>query len=116
MNENIKEILDNVKKCCDIDKDASFVVYQKQDIVKLLNYITSLQEEYEEADYDRHKLFEENQKLVKVIEELENYLKVGIAMNYNMNNDKLSEQTVDNYTDILNKLTELKGGSDDVEN
>ena len=53
MNEEIKEILENIKKCCEIQKDNSFVVYQKQDIEKTLNYITNLQEE--------------NQKLKKLI-------------------------------------------------
>ena len=37
--EGIKEILENVKKCCEIMKDQSFVVYQKTDILKLLDYI-----------------------------------------------------------------------------
>lgn len=63
----------------------------------------------EMPDYEeRMKLKQENEKLNKIIDGLENYLKVGIAMNFNMNNDKFSEQTVDNYNDILNKLTELK--------
>ena len=46
MQEEIKEILDNVKKCCDITKDQSFTVYQRQDILALLDYITNLQEKY----------------------------------------------------------------------
>ena len=45
MNDEIKEILDNVRKCCDITKDQSFVVYQRQDILKLLDYINKLEEE-----------------------------------------------------------------------
>ena len=44
MKDEIKEIIDNVKKCCDIMEDNNFVVYQKQDILKLLDYITNLQE------------------------------------------------------------------------
>lgn len=43
MNE-IKEILDNVKKCCNIMEDNNFVVCQRQDILKILDYITNLQE------------------------------------------------------------------------
>ena len=39
MSEEIKDILENVKKCCEIMKDQSFVVYQKTDILKLLDYI-----------------------------------------------------------------------------
>lgn len=134
MNEEIKAILDRIKK--------HYVLDEGQDII-LLNYITNLQEENQKLkeqlnckeyfsstmpentefviltknNYDRQQkdlalenieLKEENQKLNKIIDELENYLKVGIAMNFNMNNNKFSDQTIDNYNDILNKLTELK--------
>jgi hypothetical protein len=47
MNKEIKEILENVKKCCDITNKQSFIIYQRQDILKLLDYITNLQEENE---------------------------------------------------------------------
>ena len=48
MKDNeIKEILENVRKCCEIMADQSFVVYQKQDILQVLDYITNLQEENE---------------------------------------------------------------------
>lgn len=70
MNDEIKEILDNVKKCCDITKDQSFTLYQRQDILVLLDYITNLQQdntmyaqlkdEYEEEIKD---LQQENQIL-----------------------------------------------------
>lgn len=43
MSEEIKEILENVKKCCEIMKNQSFVVYQKTDILKLLEYIQQLE-------------------------------------------------------------------------
>ena len=39
MSEEIKEILENVRKCCEIMKEQSFVVYQRTDILKLLDYI-----------------------------------------------------------------------------
>ena len=45
MSNEIKEILDNVKKCCDITKEQSFTVYQRQEILKILDYITNLKEE-----------------------------------------------------------------------
>ena len=97
MNEDIKEILDNVKKCCDIDKDASFVVYQKQDIVKLLNYITNLQEE--------------NQKLVKVIGKINKCMKKYAKTS--VDDEKTIIEFYKQLENILNKLTELKGGSDE---
>ena len=39
MSEEIKEILKNVRKCCEITKEQSFVVFQRTDILKLLDYI-----------------------------------------------------------------------------
>lgn len=47
MKTEIKEILDNVKLCCDITKDQSFTIYQREDILATLDYITNLQEEIE---------------------------------------------------------------------
>lgn len=44
MNNEIKEILENVQKCCEIMEDQNFVVYQKQDVLKVLDYITNLQD------------------------------------------------------------------------
>lgn len=41
-------------------------------------------------------------------EELKTYLNMVVGMNFNMNNDKLSEQKVDDYTNILNKMKELE--------
>lgn len=41
-------------------------------------------------------------------EELKTYLNMVIGMNFNMNNDQLSEQKVDDYTNILNKMKELE--------
>ena len=45
MNDEIKEILENIRKCCDITKEQVFTVYQRQDILKLLDYITNLQQD-----------------------------------------------------------------------
>lgn len=78
MNEEINYLIDNAE----FDKKP------------LLNYITKLQEE--------------NQKLVKVIENLEEYIKSCYIVGHTIQNASLDN--------ILNKLTDLKGGSDDVEN
>ena len=129
MNEDIKEILDRIKK--------HYVLDEEQDII-LLNYITNLQEENEElnrivelygkslynADLTRYKeeniklketneehrringeLRKENQKLVKVIDELEEYILNHYIVGHTVQNASLD--------DILNKLTELKGGNND---
>lgn len=155
MNEEIKEILEDIQNFVNGDTWVKYFVADNKKIMpetyamnfnttkKILDYIINLQEENQKLkeqlnckeyfsstmpedtefviltknNYDRQQkdlalenieLKQENEKLNKIIDELENYLKVGIAMNFNINNDKFSEQTVDNYNDILNKLTELK--------
>ncbi len=80
MNEEIKEILDRIKK--------HYVLDEEQDII-LLNYITNLQEK--------------NKKLNKIIDELENYLKEN-SIYYNTSDGC---QWVNQFK-LLDKLTELK--------
>lgn len=94
MNEEIKEILDYLKNNTFIPDETKrkYKILHRDEVNRLLNYITSLQEE--------------NQKLVKVIEEIkfvfdnpENYFSDGCDCR--------------EIEDIINKLTELKGGSDE---
>lgn len=80
MKDEIKEILDNIKKCCGIMQDENFVVYQKQDIIKLLDYITNLQEEIKSANdsitwwSNRFNAVQEENKILKEQQqELERY-------------------------------------------
>lgn len=85
MNDEIKEILDNVKKCCDITKEQNFTVYQRQDILKLLDYITNLQKEneklkelcdkYEEEHNTAFKLWKMKMEEIPTYEEKEDYKK-----------------------------------------
>jgi chromosome segregation ATPase len=91
MKDEIKEILDNIKKCCEITKEQNFVVYQRQDIEKLLDYITNLQEENNnlKEDFKRHidrineltkrsdNLQEENERLKRLAEK--DYTELNIA-------------------------------------
>ena len=90
MNEEIKEIKE-ILEYISLSSGNKEAIKGANEVLKC---ITDLQEE--------------NQKLNKIIDGIENYLKVGIAMNFNINNNKFSEQTVDNYNDILDKLLELK--------
>lgn len=118
MNEEIKEILDNFKSYEDrYNKynETEFIII-KRDITLLLNYITNLQEENQklkETNEEHRKingeLRKENQKLVKAFDELEKWLKEDkekAGNNFEMGR-------CFNMFDILNKLTELKGGSDE---
>ena len=61
----------------------------------LLDYITNLQQKYEEADYDRHKLFEENAKLEKRIDKAVEYMKKNEFIN------------IDNYWEIVKFYQDL---------
>ena len=60
-DEIIKEILD-------FKEDADYKRLSVDEIVILEDYITNLQEKYEEADNDRHKLFEQKEKAIEYIE------------------------------------------------
>lgn len=94
MNEEIKEILNGLSKKASIykmqiNKGTSFNT-NEYEANELLNYITNLQEE--------------NQKLNKIIDELEKWLKEDkekSAITFEMGK-------CFNMFDILNKLTELK--------
>ena len=97
MNDEIKEILDNIKKCCEITKDQSFIVYQRQDILALLDYITNLQEE--------NKILNENNQAMQ--EEMARTWK--IADDYKSKNDKAIEY-------IENDMPYLEEPDDDYEN
>lgn len=47
-------------------------------------------------------------RLNNIINGIEAYCNMAITMNFNMNNSKLQEQIVEDYTNVLNKLKELK--------
>lgn len=57
---------------------------------------------------DLKKAEQEVDRLNNIINGIEAYLKMAIAMNFNMNNSKLQDQIVENYTNILNNLKQLK--------
>ena len=111
MNEEIRESIKHIQDIVDFYKlnDENNYDYSDKDLISmktLLDYITNLQEE--------------NQKLVNVIEELEKYCKEEIEEGnkmpaeyerYGLNG--YVKGSVGTYERILNKLTELKGGSDD---
>ena len=112
MNEEIEELLS--------------IVSEGQDSIQLQeikNYITNLQEELKEAnesltwrtnrfnavERDNRELKQENQKLVKVFDELlEDSDMMLKSLNYNSKNG--IEIVQYKLANIINKLTELKGG------
>jgi len=56
----------------------------------------------------KRELEQEIERLNNIINELEKYCNIYIGMNFNMNNSKLQEQIIEDYTNILDKLKELK--------
>lgn len=58
------------------------------------------------SDYIKQK--HEIDRLNNIINGIEAYCNMAITMNFNMNNSKLQEQIVEDYTNVLNKLKELK--------
>ena len=112
MNEEEKQwVLDNVDNinadthdidelCCALEHLTIFAVdYIQTFATKLIDFELKYKTLQQELDQYKNNW-----------EELKTYLNMVIGMNFNMNNDKLSEQTVDDYTDILNKMEELEGG------
>lgn len=99
MNKDIKETIQN--RIEDIYQSGEYI-YQAKELEEILNYITNLQEE--------------NQKLVKVISELEKHINEFPAISYasveEVDGKRLSGLVIPKDY-ILNKLTELKGGSDE---
>lgn len=77
-------------------------VYMRSEIAKIsgLGIDTSLREKLE--------LIEEIDRLNNIINGIEAYCNMAITMNFNMNNSKLQEQIVEDYTNVLDKLKKLK--------
>ena len=136
MNEEIKEILnkfDKVLENYELDKKTkSFTVDSichlfPNEMIIILNYITNLQKENkilrENAEHNDKvvdKVNWENQKLVKVIDELEKILefeKNDYSGNIDIETHNIDSEFLRGNSweadYILNKLTELKGGSSD---
>lgn len=153
MNEEIKEILDYLRDENEYYNEEEQVIVnygelivEKEDIDKLLNYITNLQEENEHKDklidianagisnlqeekqkleknYNRiynencklrkrHNitdisLLDENQKLNKIIDELEKWLKERIDR-YEYSTGNMNIAAAGTLEATLNKLTQLK--------
>lgn len=66
---NKEEIKKYIKEQIDKFYVIEHMDFEKVDLSRLLDYITNLKEEYEEADNDRHKLFEQNEKALEIIEQ-----------------------------------------------
>ena len=101
MNDEIKEILDDIKDILS-NKEVYDVEIDKEVLSLLLDYLTNLQQKYEEADYDRHKLFEEIEILNNNWNELEEYLNEQIQRSW-----EIEEQC---YETVLDKMKEIKEG------
>ena len=74
--------------------------------------ITTTKEDYdrnvEQMFFEKIQAELEVKRLNNIINELEKYCNIYIGMNFNMNNSRLQEQIVEDYTNILDKLKELK--------
>lgn len=93
MSEEIKKIIEDVKRHLDYVEATKQASIRDNEMKAMYYYITNLQEE--------------NQKLVKVIEDLEEWL-VKI-----INDDRTNNSVTGTLLYILNKLTELKGGKNE---
>lgn len=107
MNNEIKEILSKMERLIVYVQYNTYCDLEKQ----LLDYITNLQQKYEEADYDRHKLFEENERLkennqamqeemARVWEENERLKEENKHIFANVNDDELLISNAMNYAEL----------------
>ena len=72
MKDEIKEILDylgnNKNYNCDCNNGSYYLELPYREAHELKEYITTLREKYEEADIDRHVLFEQKEKAIEIYE------------------------------------------------
>jgi hypothetical protein len=81
------------------------IQFKISDCPKLKEDIEKMQNSYQQ---EINKLHQELDQYKNNWERLKTYLNIGIGMNFNMNNDQLSEQKVNDYTNILNRMEELE--------
>jgi hypothetical protein len=133
MKDEIKEMIDKTKKCLIAGYDLDIITQEEMGI--LWNYITNLQEELKSAnesiswwqnrfnavekentklkdlcnkyEEEHSTTFEEWKKDMKIIDELEKYIKTEAKVE--LYGDKTGFRTFADVNDILNKLNELKG-------
>ena len=116
-NDEIKEIIDNIKKCCNITKDQNFTVYQRQDILKLLDYITNLQQENQKLkELDENYPIEE--ELAEAYRREENYKSIiEKAAEYIKENAKYKKVSINNrkyYNEyLINQVLDILNGRSD---
>ena len=108
MNNEIKEILDNVRKCCDITKDQSFVVYQRQDILKLLDCITNLQEQLHQASLDIQELTERDIECPSWCDKLTNLQQKEELLRQEINDVRKAFKWLQQENERLNHQLELQ--------
>ena len=112
MNNDIKEILHNIKECCDIHKDENWVVYQKDRIYQLLDCITNLQQIEQEHQRINGELREEINflKLDNPNANIEHFRVIGENKrkinNLRAENKKLKQSIVilENYLELIHDL------------
>ena len=68
-----------------------------------------LNDEVEISDESNNLLIKEIERLNNIIDGIETYCNIAIGMNFNMNNNELQNQIVEDYTKMLDKLNKLKG-------
>lgn len=118
MNDEIKEILESSRKIIKSNRENGFdrIIMLGDDIDKLLDYITNLQngfkstvEELCETTEKFEKLQEENDRLNNIINELEKYIRNYINLLVSKP-DMIEQGQLDILYEVLDKLKALKEG------
>lgn len=66
----MKELIEVMKYYKDFKNVKVNLEYDGEQITQIYDYITNLQEKYEEADNDRHKLFEQKEKAIAKLQSM----------------------------------------------
>lgn len=99
MKDEIKQILAQLEIIIAVDDNSELILENKTCRI-LYDYITNLQEKYEEADNDRHKLFEQKEKAIELLKEAGCY-------------DEETKTFCDDIWEELPKLLNILNGGDE---
>lgn len=106
MKDEIKETLEDVKRHLDYVEATKQCSIRDNEMKAMYDYITNLQKKYEEADYDRHKLFEAKEKLQNDYQEAVD--KITNLQEENEYSDYCNEKLREKITNLEYKITTLE--------
>ncbi len=103
MNDEIKEILDNLRDYCKIAIDNKIVLCNRKEMIQLLDYITNLQQRCEYLERSNNRREDEIMSLRDEGVDGETYI-----TNLQEENEKLKKQNIKLYKKDIKEINKLK--------